>query len=190
MTPTPKLQRQRERFLRGFKRIGLNTTPGDAAFLRFIVESSKATRGLEIGTATGHGAMLMGLAFERNKGHLTAIEIDADMVEAARANLAKMQLEKVVTVIEGDALAVIPTLKGRFDFVFIDAVKEDYLKYLKAIEPKLMPGSVIVADNVIQHAERMPKYLRAVLSSPRYHTVIVRASEEKNDGMAVSYKIA
>ena len=53
-----------------------------------------------------------------------------------------------------------------------------------------MPGSVIVADNVIQHAERMPKYLRAVLSSPRYHTVIVRASEEKNDGMAVSYKIA
>ena len=129
MTPTPKLQRQRERFLRGFKRIGLNTTPGDAAFLRFIVESSKATRGLEIGTATGHGAMLMGLAFERNKGHLTAIEIDADMVEAARANLAKMQLEKVVTVIEGDALAVIPTLKGRFDFVFIDAVKEELFKY-------------------------------------------------------------
>ncbi len=188
MTPPIALQRRRERFIKGFARIFKNTTPGDATFLRILVESSKAKRGLEIGTATGYGAVLMGLAFERNGGHLTTIEIDPDMVEAARTNIVKMQLEEVVTVIEGDALAIIPKLKGRLDFVFIDALKKDYLKYLRAVEPKLKPGSVIIADNVIQFADDMQEYLHAVLNNPRYHTAVIKASEEKGDGMAVSYR--
>ena len=61
-----------------------------------------------------------------------------------------MELEKTVKVVEGDALEVLPQLEGEYDFVFIDAVKSDYLKYFKALEPKLMAGSVIVADNVIR----------------------------------------
>ena len=54
-----------------------------------------------------------------------------------------------MTVINGDALKTLPALEGEFDFVFIDANKPDYLKYLKAIEPKLKKGAVVVADNVI-----------------------------------------
>jgi predicted O-methyltransferase YrrM len=189
MPTRAKLQQTRDDFVRSFERIGLNTTPGDAMFLRILVETSRAKRGLEIGTATGYGAMVMGLAFERSGGHLTTVDIDAEMVKTARSNLEKMQLQKTVTVVEGDAMAVIPKLKGEFDFVFIDAVKKDYLKYLQAVEPKLKPGAVIVADNVIQSAKAMKSFLDFITRSPNYHTVILRASEEKGDGMSLSYKL-
>jgi len=98
-------------------------------------------------------------------------------------------LENTVTCIEGDALKTLPTLEGEFDFVFIDAVKRDYLKYFKLIEPKLKPGAVIVGDNVIRSARAMKDFLRFMQESPNYDTVIIRASMEKNDGMSVSYKI-
>jgi caffeoyl-CoA O-methyltransferase len=129
------------------------------------------------------------LGFERNGGHLTTIDIDPEMVKIARSNIEKMQLQEVVTVVEGDALKVLPELEGQFDFVFIDAVKRDYLKYFKAVEPKLKPGAVIVADNVIRSAKEMKPFLDVITQSPNYHTVIIRASDEKDDGMSVSYKL-
>lgn len=183
------LNKARAEFLKEFRRIGLNTTPGDAMFLRIMVESTKAKRGVEVGTATGYGAILMGLGFEKTGGHLTTIDIDPDMVEKATANLAKMKLLKTVTVVEGDALDVLPKLEGEFDFLFIDAAKQDYLKYFKAIEAKMKPGSMIVADNVIRSAAAMPDFLKYVQENPNYHTVIIKASELKNDGMAVIYKV-
>lgn len=66
----------REQFLQDFKRIGLNTTPGDAMTLRILVGVSGAKRGVEVGTATGYGALQMGVAFEHNGGHLDTIDID------------------------------------------------------------------------------------------------------------------
>ncbi len=184
----PVSEAAREQYLRDFKRIGLNTTPGDARTLRILVQSTGARRGVEVGSATGYGALQMGVAFERNGGQLITVDIDPDMVRATRDHLRKTGLEKTVTVIEGDALKVLPGLEGEFDFVFIDAVKSDYLKYLKALEPKLKPGALVVADNVIRSAGQMRDYLEYVQDDSRYETVILRASDEKGDGMAVSYK--
>ena len=174
MPPSMELQRSRNEFVQKFHRIYLNTTPGDANLLRILIEGSKAKRGVEVGTSTGYGAMVMGLGFERNKGQLTSVDIDPKAVKTARENIAKMQLEKVVTIVEGDALQVLPKLEGQFDFVFIDAVKKDYFKYFKALEPKLKPGSIVVADNVIKSGAAMPDFLNAVQNSPDYHTVIIR----------------
>ena len=179
----------RKRFVKNFQRISLNTTEGDAMMLRILVESAGAKRGVEVGSATGFGAVNMGIAFERTGGHLYTLEIDPQMVKECRGNLKKVGLENTVTCIEGDALKTLPTLEGEFDFVFIDAVKRDYLKYFKFIEPKLKPGAVIVADNVIRSARAMKDFLRFMQESPNYDTVIIRASMEKNDGMSVSYKI-
>ncbi|MCX5685839.1 MAG: hypothetical protein NT049_19465, partial [Planctomycetota bacterium] len=67
--------------------------------------------------------------------------------------------------------------------------KSDYGKYLKLMLPKLKPGAIVVADNVIKSAAQMPDYLDAVQKSPDWDTVIIQASQEKKDGMAVSYKI-
>jgi len=179
----------RNEFIKEFPRTGLNTTPGDAMMLRILVESSGAKRGVEIGSASGFGAVNMGIAFERTGGHLTTLEIDAARVQECHDNLQKVGLESVVTCVEGDALKTLPTLEGPIDFVFIDALKQDYLKYFKLLEPKLKPGAVIIADNVIQSARAMRDYLDFIQNSPDYDTVIIRSSMEKNDGMAISYKI-
>jgi predicted O-methyltransferase YrrM len=179
----------RNEFIKNFHRTGLNTTPGDAMMLRILAESSRAKRGIEVGSASGFGAINMGIAFERTGGHLYTLEIDPKSAEVCRDNLQKVGLEDTVTCILGDALKTLPTLEGEFDFIFIDALKQDYLKYLKSVEAKLKPGSVVVADNVIRSARAMEDFLDYIQNSPDYDTVIIRASMEKNDGMSVSYKI-
>lgn len=179
----------RDEFIANFKRTGLNTTPGDAMMLRILVASRGAKRGVEIGAATGFGAINMGIAFERNGGHLYTLEIDPKMAKATRENLKKVDLDQVVTCIEGDALKTIPTLEGEFDFVFIDALKSDYMAYFKLLEHKLKPGAVVVADNCIKSKRAMQDYLTYVHESPDYETVVIRASDEKGDGMAISYKV-
>ena len=179
----------RRNFIKEFQRTGLNTTPEDAVLLRILVESRNAQRGIEVGSATGFGAMNMGIAFERTGGRLYTLEIDPKMVKACRENVEKMGLEKSVTCVEGDALKTLPALDGEFDFVFIDAVKKDYFKYFKLVEPKLKPGAIVVADNVIKSADAMKDYLDYIQISPDYDTVIIRASEEKGDGMSITYKI-
>jgi len=179
----------RKQFIDNFHRTSLNTTPGDAMMLRILVEASGAKRGVEVGSASGFGAINMGIAFERTGGHLWTHDINPAAVKETRENMAKVGLENIVTVVEGDALKTLPNLEGPIDFVFIDALKQDYLKYLKILEPKLKVGAVVVADNVIQSARAMKDFLDYVQSSPDYDTVTIRSSMEKSDGMTVSYKI-
>jgi predicted O-methyltransferase YrrM len=83
---------------------------------------------------------------------------------------------------------VIPKLEGPLDFVFIDAAKEEYLAYFRAVQPKLKARALIVADNVIKYGHQMRDFLDAVQNDPQCQTVIIRASEEKGDGMAVIYR--
>jgi predicted O-methyltransferase YrrM len=131
----------------------------------------------------------MGIAFERNGGQLFTLDIDPEMIKATREHVTKMGLEKTVTAIEGDALKTLPQLEGEFDFIFIDALKRDYLKYLQAVLPKMKPNAIIVADNVIRSANEMRDYLEFVQNEKEFDTAIIRASVDKNDGMSVSYKL-
>ena len=178
----------REKFLREFRHVILDTTADDAMLLRILVEASGAKRGVEVGTARAFGAMNMGIGFERTGGHLRTIDISESMVKKARANLKTLGLDKTVTVIEGDALKVLPKIEGEIDFLFLDALKGDYFRYFQAVEDNLTDGSVIAADNTIGSARAMPKFL-ARLAGPGYDAVTVRASMKKNDGVTVAYKI-
>lgn len=186
---TESLGEFRARFIREFRRSGLNTTPGDAMMLRILVQSRNAQRGIEVGSANGYGAINMGVGFERTGGKLFTLEINPGMARACRENIRRMKLEKTVSVVEGDALKTLATLEGEFDFLFIDAVKRDYLKYLKLVEKRLKPGAVIVGDNAIRSERAMKDFLDYLKDSPDYEMVVIRASMEKRDGMAVAYKI-
>jgi len=179
----------RKQFIDNFKRTSLSTAPEDAMMLRILVESSGAKRGVEVGTASGFGAMNMGIAFERTGGHLWTHDINPAAVKESQENLKKVGLENIVTCVEGDALQTLQKVEGPIDFVFIDALKKDYFKYFKILEPKLKVGAIVVADNVIVSAKDMKDYLDFMQTSPSYDTVIIRASLEKKDGMSISYKI-
>lgn len=187
--PSHDVVSARKALLDTFPKGRMSTTGADALLLRILIQSSRAQRAVEVGSFIGHGAVHMGIGLERTGGHLFTIEIDPETAKLCRENLQKASLEKAVTLIEGDALVEIPKLEGEFDFVFLDAKKSDYLKYLKLIEPKLKKGAVVVSDNVITYATAMGDFLEYIQSSPDYETVIIRASELKGDGMAISYKL-
>ena len=137
--------------------------PNRGQILVRSIHEKKPKRVLEVGTLVGYSAILMGKELERD-AHLITIEIDANNARIAEENIRKAEIPPTVEVLVGDAIEVIPRLKGPFDLSFIDATKTEYLNYLRLIEDKLRKGSVIVADNVV----RAPSYLNYVRSSEKY----------------------
>ena len=178
----------RPAFIEKFSHIILDTAADDAMLLRICVDAAGSKRGIEVGTARAFGAMNMGIAFERNGGHLYTVDISPQMVDKARANLKAVALDKTVTVILGDALKVLPKMEGRYDFLFLDAVKRDYMTYYTSVADKLVEGALIAADNTIRSARAMPEFLKT-MDGPEFDAVTIRASMKKGDGMTLAYKI-
>lgn len=141
--------------------------PKRGKILDEVVERHKPSTILEVGTNVGYSAIRMGRHL--NKGQkITCVDISEDLAKVARSNFAKAGLSDRIEVIVGDALKVLPTLEGSFDMVFLDAVKEDYLAYLKSVEGLLHKGSVIVADNVKTFSTAVKPYLDYVRRSGKY----------------------
>jgi predicted O-methyltransferase YrrM len=126
----------------------LNVPEGDGQQLHDVVVKGGYTRGLEIGTSTGRSGIWTGWALAKNSGKLTTIEIDdARHAEAVR-NFQAAGLGRVIDARLADAHDLVPKLEGPFDFVFIDADKEWYTAYAKAVIPKLVVGGCLTAHNV------------------------------------------
>jgi len=148
------------------------------------IRKAKPKRVLEVGTLIGYSAILMGKELDGDAQIIT-IEVHADEVEIAEENIRKAEIPPKVKVITGDALQVIPKLKGCFDFVFIDAAKDEYLDYLRQAEDKLHKGTVIVADNAGIFANQMKNYLDYVRTSGKYSSKYVQVGV---DGIEISIK--
>ena len=157
----------------------------DGRFLRVMVTSSNATRALEIGGANGYSAIWIGLGLRQTHGHLTTIEYDPARAKAATENIRKAGLSDIVTVVPGDAFIAIPKVQGEFDFVFLDAWKRDYKRFLDMVFPRLRPGGLFLAHNVVNKKNEMTDFLTAVQTDPRMFTSIVTPSGE---GMSVTVK--
>ena len=158
----------------------------DGRFLRVMIASSGAKHALEIGGAYGYSAIWMGLALRDTGGRLTTIEYDAARAKLAAAHVRAAGLADVVTVIAGDAFAEIPKLEGALDFVFLDAWKRDYKRFLDLMLPRLAPRGLFLAHNVVNKQSEMRDFLDAIKTDPRLFTTIVTPSSE---GMSVSVKV-
>ena len=158
----------------------------DGRFLRVLIASSGAKHALEIGGAFGYSAIWMGLALRETGGRLTTIEYDAARAKLAAAHVRAAGLADVVTVIAGDAFAEIPRLEGALDFVFLDAWKRDYKRFLDLMLPRLAPRGLFLAHNVVNKQSEMRDFLDAIKTDPRLFTTIVTPSSE---GMSVSVKV-
>jgi predicted O-methyltransferase YrrM len=157
----------------------------DGRFLRVLIGSSGAKRALEIGGASGYSAIWMGLALRETGGTLVTIEYDAARAKELAANVRRAGLGDVVQVVAGDAFAEIPKVPGTFDFVFLDAWKKDYKRFLDLVYPRLDPGGLFVAHNTVNKRNEMEDFLDAVHKHPSLWTTIVSPSGE---GMSVSLK--
>ena len=135
-----------------------------------IIKKYNPKNNLEVGTLYGYSAILMATTaadtLQAGEGKVVTIEIDRSVADIARKNVADAGLSEKINLIVGDALQVIPKLDLKFDLLFLDAAKDEYLKYLKLAEDKaLNKGAVIVADNVEVYKNEMLDYLEYVRSS-------------------------
>lgn len=122
---------------------------------------------LEVGTLVGYSTIRMGRLLKKG-GRITCVEVSDEMAKVARANIKKAGLSDRIEIIVGDAKEVLPKLRGSIDMVFLDAVKDEYLTYLRSCERLLHPGSVVVADNVKSHANDVADYLDYVRNSGKF----------------------
>jgi caffeoyl-CoA O-methyltransferase len=116
--------------------------------LEALAVAGGATRVLELGTFTGHGALAIAAALPED-GRVVTIESDPATAAIARRNIDASPDGHKVDLVLGDARVAVQDEAGPLDLVFIDAWKSDYLHYYEALVPKLAPRGVIVADNVL-----------------------------------------
>ena len=157
----------------------------DGRFLRVLVGTRGAKRVLEIGGASGYSAIWMGLGLRDTGGQLVTIEYDAGRAKDAQANIVKAGLSSTVRVVAGDAFAEIPKLTGTFDMIFLDAWKPDYQKFFQMTFPRLEPGGLFIAHNVVNKRDQMKDFLQTITSRADAWTTIVSPSGE---GMSLTYK--
>jgi predicted O-methyltransferase YrrM len=150
--------------------------------IRRLIDRHRPMRAIEIGSLLGYSAILIAGALPP-RGRLTCIEASPYLARFVKANAEEAGLGRKVRIVVSDALRALPLLPGRYDFVLIDAVKEDYLDYLRQLEPKLANGAVIVADNTAVYRREVAPYLEHVRGDARY---VSRAWEVDDDAMEVS----
>ena len=169
------------------------------SLLKVLLTLAKPMRILEVGTAVGYSALVM-QTYGPENCKITTIENYAKRIPVARANFARAGKESDITLIEGDALEVMKGLTGPYDFIFMDAAKGQYIHYLPEAMRLLVPGGLLVSDNVLQDGDvinsrfaverrnrihsRMREYLFELKHREDLQTVILPVG----DGVAVSVR--
>lgn len=173
------------------------------SFLRMFLTLQKPKRVLEVGTAVGFSSILM-CEYLPKDSHITTIENYTKRIPVARENFEKSGYADRITLLEGDAADILPTLEGSFDLIFMDAAKGQYIHFLPEVLRLMHADSVLITDNVLQDGDiieshfaverrnrtiykRMREYLYTLTHHPRLVTSILPVG----DGITVSvYKDA
>jgi predicted O-methyltransferase YrrM len=157
----------------------------DGRFLRVLVGATNARQVLEIGAASGYSAIWIGMGLRQTGGKLTTIEFDPVRAKEAAANVQRAGLSDIVRVVHGDAFQEIPKVAGTFDLVFLDAWKPDYKKFFDMVFPRVNPGGLFLAHNVINKKNDMLDFLSAIEKHPMALNTTVSPGHE---GISITYK--
>lgn len=168
--------------------------------LKFLLAFARPKRILEVGTAIGFSALLMS-EYGPEGCHITTIEKYEKRIPVARENFARAGKSEAITLLEGDAAELLPTLDETYDMIFMDAAKGQYIHFLPDILRLLAAGGLLVSDNVLQDGDiiesrfavtrrnrtihtRMRDYLFELNHHPGLQTVILPVG----DGVTLSVK--
>ena len=162
----------------------LNLAPETAQLLSILVQSSRRTRLLEIGTSNGYSTIWLAWAAQRVGGRVVSIDRNAEKHRLAIANLQRAGLRDVVDLIAGDATEIVANLPGPFDFVFFDADRRSAPSQLTLLVPKLAPDVFVLADNALSHPEEVAGYLATVKALPEFEHLIIPIGK----GLSMAYR--
>ena len=147
--------------------------PTTGRFLFALVAPQTDCEVLEIGGSRGYSTIWLGAGVRYLGGRVLSLEHDPAKIEAWRRNVAEAGLADWVDLVEGDAFETLPEIDDVFDVVFLDAEKEAYGALFDLARPKLQPGALVVADNVLSHQEVLGAYSRARQTDPTLESVTV-----------------
>lgn len=164
--------------------------------IKKILLKEKPKNILEIGTATGYSSICFEYILNNNV-KIDTIEIDEERVNKAIENIKKMKMQKNINVLIGNALEILPKLKSKYDFIFIDSVKSKYPIFLSEAIRLSKKGTYIIADNVLykgyvlggynKHKQRtavnnLREFIKQISINKNLETKIL----EVGDGLSVS----
>ncbi|MCL4202848.1 MAG: O-methyltransferase [Pirellulaceae bacterium] len=146
-----------------------NVSDTDGRLLRLLTETTGAKRVVEIGTSTGESGLWFAMALRRTGGKLITHEINPGRAKIAAENFKRAGVDQLITIVVGDAHETVKEIEGPIDILFLDADKDNYLDYLDKLVPKIRPGGLIIAHNVVAPAPD-PRFLEAITKNPAFET--------------------
>ncbi len=163
-----------------------------ANFLNMLIKINNSKNVLEIGTSNGYSGIWILKALEETKGRLTTIEFWEKRQSVARKNFKLCADNVEVEPKIGSAILILEDLeqeikdlkRDKFDFVFIDANKKEYIEYFKIVDKILKSGGIILADNILTHYEKTLPYINTLFDNLNYQSQIL----EIGAGMMISRK--
>jgi predicted O-methyltransferase YrrM len=155
----------------------LAITADTGMFFSVLLKAIKARCILEVGTSTGFSTLWFADAMDKSHStRIITIEMNPQKVERALKNFKEAGLDKMIEIKQGIALDLLYKLKGKFDFVFLDADKENIIRYFDIVLPMVRIGGIIAADNMLypdHYRPAMRKYARYVHTKPNIQSVTV-----------------
>jgi len=151
-------------------------TPDVGRLLHTLVLAARPRIVLEIGTSGGYSTVWLATAARAVGATVVALEIDSAKVRLAMSNLRQAGVHDVVTVNHVDTFDYLRARREPLDFVFLDAEKEDYLRFLELIVPLLPVGGLLVADNLVSHAGELADFRERAQSHPQLSAVVMTIS--------------
>lgn len=186
----------------GKKRFMPSIGPTKGKIIADIIREHKPKKILEIGSLYGYSAILMANVMsdyydddDGDEFKVVTVEIDKNNGDIAKINIKDAELSDKIDLITGDALEVIPKLHYKFDLLFLDAAKDQYLQYLRISEESniIKKDAIIIADNVGISKNEMIEYLEYVRNSGKYNSKTIETtlefSKDIDDAMEVSNRV-
>jgi predicted O-methyltransferase YrrM len=168
------------------------------SFLKFLLAATKPKRILEVGTAVGFSAILMA-EYDPVDCQIVTIENYEKRIPIAKENFIRAGKAEQITLLEGDAAEILPTLEEPFDLIFMDAAKGQYIHFMPQVLRLLKSGGVLVSDNVLQDGDILEshyvverrqrtihKRMREYLYELTHNEELVTAILPVGDGITVS----
>jgi len=163
----------------------MNCTPEDGRLFRVLTESVNAKNVVEIGTSNGYSGIWFCLALKSTGGKLTTFELNDHRAALAKENFKRAGVDKLVTLVKGDAHEKVTKLTEPIDVLFLDADKAGYIDYLKKLLPLVKPGGLILAHNTTDLGSSMQDYIKAVTTNPDLETIFLHKHDR---GVGVTLK--
>lgn len=170
------------------------------SFLKLLLAMQKPMRILEVGTAVGFSAILMA-QYAPADCKIVTIENYEKRIPVAKENFKRAGKDEQITLLEGDAMQILPTLSGEFDMIFMDAAKGQYINFMPDILRLLKSGGILVSDNVLQDGDIIEshyvverrnrtiyKRMREYMYELTHNEGLVTAVLPVGDGITVSAK--